>query len=76
MPRSNVKIIINRGDDFQRALRRFKRSCERAGIRREGRRHEAYEKPSERRRREKLSRLRKLKGGIIERKPEVPRKNY
>lgn len=74
MPRSNVKIIINRGDDFQRALRRFKRSCERAGIRREVRRHEAYEKPSERRRREKLSRLRKLRGGDTERRPEAPHK--
>jgi small subunit ribosomal protein S21 len=41
-----VGIIVQDGEPIDRALRRFKKKYERAGILREYRRRTAYEKPS------------------------------
>ncbi|MDQ7779163.1 MAG: 30S ribosomal protein S21 [Planctomycetota bacterium] len=43
---------IEKAENLDRALRQFKRLCNDAGIFRELKRNAAYEKPSERRRRE------------------------
>lgn len=53
------EIIIHDDESFERALRRFKRKCERAGILSDLRRHRHYEKPSERRKRKLAAALRK-----------------
>jgi small subunit ribosomal protein S21 len=45
----NVKIREN--EPFEYALRRFKRSCEKAGVLAETRRREFYEKPTQERKR-------------------------
>lgn len=45
------EIIITDDENFERALRRFKKKCERAGIMSDLRKHRHYEKPSERRKR-------------------------
>jgi small subunit ribosomal protein S21 len=45
----NVKVREN--EPFEYALRRFKRSCEKAGILAETRRREFYEKPTQERKR-------------------------
>ncbi len=45
------EIIIHDDENFERALRRFKESWERAGIMSDLRKHRHYEKPSERRKR-------------------------
>lgn len=45
------EIIIHDDENFERALRRFKKSCEKAGILTDLRKHRHYEKPSERRKR-------------------------
>ena len=45
------EIIITDDENFERALRRFKKKCERAGILSDLRKHRHYEKPSERRKR-------------------------
>jgi len=45
----SVKIRDN--EPFEYALRRFKRSCEKAGVLAETRRREFYEKPTEERKR-------------------------
>jgi small subunit ribosomal protein S21 len=45
------EIIIQDDENFERALRRFKKKCEKAGILSDLRRHRHYEKPSERRKR-------------------------
>lgn len=45
----NVKIREN--EPFEFALRRFKRSCEKAGVLSEVRRREFYEKPTQERKR-------------------------
>jgi len=46
-----LEVIIPEDESFERALRRFKKKCERAGILSDLRRHRHYEKPSERRKR-------------------------
>lgn len=45
----NVKVREN--EPFEFALRRFKRSCEKAGVLSEVRRRESYEKPTQERKR-------------------------
>ncbi len=44
-----VEAIISQDDSVERALRRAKRKCERAGILSDRRKHRHDEKPSERR---------------------------
>lgn len=46
-----TKVTIYEGESFENAVRRFRKSVERAGILRDVKRHEVYEKPSERRKR-------------------------
>ncbi len=48
-----VKVRDN--EPFEVALRRFKRSCEKAGIVTEMRRREAYEKPTQERKRKRAA---------------------
>lgn len=49
----NVKVREN--EPFEYALRRFKRSCEKAGILAETRKREYYEKPTEERKRKQAA---------------------
>jgi len=53
-----AKLIVRDGDSIERALKQFKRICEKEGLRRDIKRAAYYEKPSERRRRKKLQQLR------------------
>ena len=46
------EVTIHDDENFERALKRFKKQCERAGVLSDLRNHRHYEKPSERRRRE------------------------
>jgi small subunit ribosomal protein S21 len=45
------QVRVKEGEPFDVALRRFKRSCEKAGILAEVRRREFYEKPTQERKR-------------------------
>jgi len=49
----NVRVRDN--EPFEVALRRFKRSCEKAGILSEVRRREFYEKPTQERKRKRAA---------------------
>ena len=49
----NVRVKDN--EPFEIAMRRFKRSCEKAGILAEVRRREFYEKPTQERKREQAA---------------------
>ena len=49
-----VKLILHDGETVQEAVRRFRKLCERSGIKKEMRRRESYEKPSEVNRRIRL----------------------
>jgi small subunit ribosomal protein S21 len=53
-----ARVLVESGDSLERALRRFKRLCEKEGIRRDIKRSSYYEKPSERRRRAVLKQKR------------------
>lgn len=46
-----AEVLISEDESFERALRRFKKKCEKAGILSDLRKHRHYEKPSERRKR-------------------------
>lgn len=46
-----TKITVYEGESFDNAMRRFRKSVERAGILRDVKKHDVYEKPSEKRKR-------------------------
>jgi len=56
-----TKIFIEEGEPIDRALKRFKKECQKAGIPAEVRRREFYEKPSVRRKRKQEAAIRKLR---------------
>ena len=57
-------VKIKENEPFDIALRRFKRSCEKAGILSEVRRREFYEKPTQERKRKKAAAVKRhLKRG-------------
>ena len=53
------EVIIHDDESFERALKRFKKKCEKAGILSDLRKHRHYEKPSERRKRKMNAATRK-----------------
>jgi len=61
-------VKVKENEPFEYALRRFKRSCEKAGIISEMRRREYYEKPTEQRKRKRAAAVKRnqrhLKGDI------------
>lgn len=60
MERSSLsEVIIHEDENFERALKRFKKKCEKAGILSDLRKHRHYEKPSERRKRKMNAAVRK-----------------
>ena len=44
-------VIVRDNEPFEKALKRFKKTCEKAGIISEMRKHQHFEKPSEKRKR-------------------------
>lgn len=48
-------VKVKENEPFEYALRRFKRSCEKAGVVAEARRREFYEKPTSERKRKKAA---------------------
>ncbi|MEW6273995.1 MAG: 30S ribosomal protein S21 [Bacillota bacterium] len=44
-----AEVRVGKNETLDSALRRFKRTCQKAGVLAEARRHERYEKPSVRR---------------------------
>ena len=60
-----AKIIVRENDSIEKALKQFKRMCEKEGLRRDIKRTSYYEKPSEQRRRQKLQQLREQRKAIL-----------
>ena len=58
---SMPEVIIHDDESFERALKRFKKKCEKAGILSDLRKHRHYEKPSERRKRKMNAARRKTR---------------
>jgi len=53
------KVVAKSGESFQVLLRRFKKSCERAGLLSDVKKNKYYEKPSVVRKKEKNEQVRK-----------------
>lgn len=49
------QVKVKEGEPFDVALRRFKRSCEKAGVLADVRKREFYEKPTQERKRKKAA---------------------
>ena len=49
------EVVIHEDEHFERALKRFKKKCEKAGILSDLRKYRHYEKPSERRKRKLIA---------------------
>lgn len=56
-----VKLLVRDRESIQEAVRRFRKLVERSGLKKEMRRREYYEKPSEVNRRARLRAERRLK---------------
>ena len=54
-------VKVREGEAFERAYRRFTKSCEKSGLMAEIRKHERYEKPSEARKRKSAIARRKVR---------------
>jgi small subunit ribosomal protein S21 len=54
-------VRVKEGESFERALRRFKKRCEKAGVLSDLRKHAHFEKPSERKKRKRSAAKRKLR---------------
>lgn len=54
-------IRVREDEEFDHALKRFKKECQKSGIISDIKRHEYYEKPSERRKRKLIAAQRKKK---------------
>jgi small subunit ribosomal protein S21 len=59
-----AKILVREGDSIDKALKQFKRLCEKEGLRRDIKRSSYYEKPSEKRRRRKMQQLREQRKAV------------
>lgn len=49
---AHVRVTVNRDEPIEKVIRKFKKLCEKAGIKKELKARRYYEKPSEARRRE------------------------
>lgn len=56
-----AQVTVKPNESLDSALRRFKKQIQEAGVLKEARRHEHYEKPSEKRRRAEAARRRKIR---------------
>ena len=56
-----VWVIIREDESFEKALRRFNKTCERSGVLAEIKKHQHFEKPSEKKKRKMAAAIRKNK---------------
>ncbi len=55
-----TEVVVNDGESFEAALKRFNKKVQQEGILAEARRREHYEKPSVKRKKKEAARRRKL----------------
>lgn len=60
-----VTINIDRYNSFSQALKRFKIECQQSGLSSEIKRHQVYEKPTERKRKKKLKAIRRQRRKML-----------
>lgn len=68
-----AQILIEEGEPIDRALKRFKKECQKAGIPAEVRRREFYEKPSVKRKRKEEAARRKMRRRMLKQRRRLER---
>jgi small subunit ribosomal protein S21 len=58
---AGIEVSVEENEPLERALKRFKREIEKSGLRGEMRKHEYFEKPSEKRKRKMEAARRKMR---------------
>lgn len=58
-------VKVQEGESFEKALKRFTKACEKAGIFADYRKHQHFEKPSERRKRKMAAARRKQRRSMM-----------
>lgn len=61
-----IRVVCYDDEPLKSVLRRFKKACEKEGLMRDIKRHEFYEKPSEKRRRARLRSLKNIQKAALE----------
>ncbi|MBT6045207.1 MAG: 30S ribosomal protein S21 [Candidatus Scalindua sp.] len=61
-----VKVLARRNENTESLIRRFKRLCERSNVLKDHKKHSVYEKPSDRRKREKIAKKKNYRRYIKE----------
>jgi len=61
-----IGVIVKPNESFEKALKRFTKSCEKNGIISDAKQHQRFEKPSEKRKRVLTSARRKLQKELAE----------
>lgn len=56
-----INIRVRDNESFERALKRFTKACEKSGLMAEIKKHQHFEKPSERRKRKENTTRRKIR---------------
>ena len=59
------QVKVKEGEPFDVALRRFKRSCEKAGVLADVRKREFYEKPTQERKRKKAAAVKRYAKKLV-----------
>lgn len=68
-----IKVSVKDGEPLDKVLKRFKRICDKEGIRKAVRHYSHYEKPSDKRRRKAKERIRRLRKQIKKKAKAVER---
>jgi small subunit ribosomal protein S21 len=68
-----AKITVEDDEPIDRALKRFKKECQKAGILSEARRREFYEKPSVKKKRKQEAAMRKLRRRMLKMRKRLER---
>ena len=55
-----MAVRVREDESFERALRRFTKSCEKSGLLADIKKHQHFEKPSEKKKKRKIAAKRKL----------------
>ncbi|GAB4375078.1 MAG: 30S ribosomal protein S21 [Calditrichia bacterium] len=61
-----IHVKVRENEPFEKALKRFTKSCEKSGLMSEIKRHQHFEKPSEQRKRKENAARRKIRKMMME----------
>ena len=59
-----AQVQVKSNESLDQALKRFKKQLQQSGVLKEAREHEHYEKPSDKKRKAKAARIRKIRNDI------------